>query len=233
MSAEVMDLEELARFLQRDLREVTQLANRGYLPGRKVGGQWRFSRIEITHWVENQMHAFTEEQLATLEGPPNDDLPEFLVGAVLTEACMAVPLEARTRSSVLQELVSVAERSWQVYDPEALLLALKQREEMGATALENGVAIPHPRRPLPNALGENLIGYGRTFTGIPFGAPHGILTDIYFLVCSRDDRAHLRMLARLSRLLLRPGTLDELRAAESALETFQVLEAAEREIVGR
>ena len=39
---------------------------------------------------------------------------------------------------------------WQVYDPAALLTAIENREEMGSTAQVNGVAIPHPRRPLPN-----------------------------------------------------------------------------------
>jgi len=53
MDPETMDLETLARFLQRDVREVAHLASRGYLPGRKVGGQWRFSRSEITRWVES------------------------------------------------------------------------------------------------------------------------------------------------------------------------------------
>jgi PTS system nitrogen regulatory IIA component len=133
---------------------------------------------------------------------------------------------------VLEELVAVAERSWQVYDPQAILQALKQREEMGSTALESGVAIPHPRRPLPNAVGESIIAYGRTTTGIPFGGPHGILTDIFFLVCCQDDRTHLRVLARLSRLLLRPGFLDELRASETSAETYHLLESEERELLG-
>ena len=84
---------------------------------------------------------------------------------------MAVPLAAATKASVLKELVSLAEQSWQVYDPDALLAAIKQREELGTTALSSGVAIPHPRRPSPTVLGESVIAYGRTSTGIPFGAP--------------------------------------------------------------
>ncbi len=34
-----MDLDQLATYLQRDARELSKLANRGYLPGQKVGGQ--------------------------------------------------------------------------------------------------------------------------------------------------------------------------------------------------
>src|SRR5262249_22719565 len=153
------------------------------------------------------------------------------VAALLKLECMAVPLPASTRASVLGELVKLAERSWQIYDREAVLNAIRQREELSSTALASGVAIPHPRRPLPMALGESLLAYGRTASGIPFGAAHGNLTDIFFLVCCRDDKTHLRTLARLSRLLLRPGFLDDLRGAETAEQSWQVIDATERDLV--
>jgi PTS system nitrogen regulatory IIA component len=82
-------------------------------------------------------------------------------------------------------------------------------------------------------VGDTLLVYGRTSSGIPFGGPRGELTDIFFLVCARDDRSHLRTLARLSRLLLRPTMLDELRAAETPSDTFDALAAAERELLGQ
>src|SRR5262249_11803772 len=142
MSGETMDLEEVAQFLRRDVREVTRLANRGYLPGRKVSGEWKFSRTEITHWVETQLHAYTEVELANLEGKTTGAGEELVIGTLLPEACIAVPLPARTKASVLSELVKVAEQSWQVYDADALLKALIQREEMATTAQENGIALP-------------------------------------------------------------------------------------------
>jgi PTS system nitrogen regulatory IIA component len=232
MSHESMDLDQLAFYLQRDVREVTKLASRGHLPGRKVGGEWRFARAEINHWIETQISDYTEQQLAALEraGSSQED-QEPLIATLLSEATTAVPLVAGTRGSVLRELVSLAENSWQVYDPEAILEAIRQREEMASTALENGVALPHPHRPLAAALGESLIAYGRTASGIPFGEPGGGLTDIYFLVCCRDDRTHLQVLARLTRLLLRPDFVTELRAQETPADTWQLIAATERELL--
>src|SRR5262249_58507724 len=100
-----------------------------------------------------------------------------------------------------------------------------------STALGSGVAIPHPRRPLPQALGESVMAFGRTTSGIPFGASHGNLTDIFFLVCCRDERTHLHVLARLSRLMLRPGFLDELRAAQTVSQSHQVIAEAEQQLI--
>jgi PTS system nitrogen regulatory IIA component len=177
------------------------------------------------------MPDYTEQQLTALEKcEPDEDL-EPLISVLLSDATVAVPLKASTRSSVLREMVTLAEQSWQVYDAAAILEAIRQREDIASTALDSGVAILHPRRPLPGALGEAVMAYGRTASGIAFGSARGALTDIFFLDCCRDDRTHLRVLARLSRLLLRPGFIDELRTAETPAETWQIIAAAERELL--
>jgi PTS system nitrogen regulatory IIA component len=232
MGSDMMDMEQLAAYLQRDVREVGKLASRGHLPGHKVGGEWRFARAEINQWIEKQMPTLTEKELTNLESSASrGDVTEPLVASLLSEASVAVPLAASTRASVLKELVALAEQSWQVYDPEAILDAVRQREEMASTALPSGVAIPHPRRPLPAALGESVMAFGRTASGVPFGDPNGGLTDLFFLVCCRDDRTHLRVLARLTRLFLRPGFLDELRAAQTPGEAWQAIVSAEQQLL--
>lgn len=223
-----MNLEQVATYLQRDVREVSKLASRGHLPGKKISGVWRFARTEINYWIETQLHGYTEEQLTALE---HQECDGPLVSALLSEATMAVPMPATTRTSVLKELVNLAEQSWQVYDPESILTAIRQREDLDSTALEGGVATPHPRRPLPGALGESVMAYARTASAIPFGGNHGGLTDLFFLVCCRDHKTHLSVLARLSRLLLRSGFIDQLRAAESVGESYCVIQSAEQALL--
>lgn len=231
MGSEMMDLDQLAVYLQRDLREVTKMASRGHIPGHKVSGEWRFARAEINHWIETQLPHYTDDQLETLETHGGDAETEPLLTSLLSEACVAVPLPASTRASVLKELVVLAEQSWQVYDPESVLEAIRAREEIASTALAEGVALPHPRRPLPAALGESIVAFGRTANGIPFGAPDRGLTDLFFLVCCRDDRTHLRVLARLSRLFRLPGFLDALRAADSHHDARKVMADAEAGLI--
>ena len=225
-----MDVAELARYLRRDAREVSKLASRGQIPGRKVGGDWRFTLAEINHWLETQLPGYSEEELRAFDPGPSEAEP--LLTSLMPEACVAVPLAAGTKGSVLRELVKLAEQSWLVYDPDAILDAIQKREEMASTALEVGVAIPHPRRPMPLALGDSVVAFGRTASGVPFGDPRGGLTDLFFLVCCTDDQTHLRALARIARLILRPGFLDQLRAAETPGEARRVIEEAEGELRG-
>ncbi len=49
-------------------------------------------------------------------------------------------------------------------------------------------------------LAEAVLALGITPGGIPFGSG-GSLTDIFFLICSTSDHEHLRILARLSRVI--------------------------------
>lgn len=47
----VMTVDEVAQFLRLAKTTVYQLARDGELPGRKAGGQWRFSRRELQRWL--------------------------------------------------------------------------------------------------------------------------------------------------------------------------------------
>ena len=233
MSHEPYSLEELARQLGRDRREIEKLANRGRIPGRKVGGEWQFHPMEITHWLEQKMREYTETELAVVEESQlsteaDADVP---VTSLLSLKTVEVPLQARTKRSVLESLVEVAGRSWQIWEPATVLLAVQQREEVLSTAFENGVAIPHPRNPLPDVLGESVVAFGRTLSGIPFGGPKGGLTDLFFLILCRDSRTHLKVLARLGRMLQHPGFLENLREIESSPAAYEIICETDR-IIG-
>lgn len=230
MGNDTMDLEQLARYLRRDSREVAKLVDRGRLPGRKVAGEWRFSRQEVKHWLEQQLPSYTDAELRDLE-EHHEEPSEPLLANLIHEACVAIPLKATTRGSVLRELVTLAEQSWQVYDPKAVLDAIKTRETASSTALENGVAIPHIHRPIHGAIGESLIAFGRTGGGVPFGASDGGLTDLFFLVLCQDEALHLKVLARLARLFLRSDFLTNLRDQPTAHGARQVIVAAEAELL--
>ena len=234
MSHDWYSLDELARQLGRDRREIEKLVNRGRIPGRKISGEWQFHPMEITHWLEQEMREYTDRELAVLEQTHrsvevNDPHP---VAALLRVETVQVPLEARTKRSVLESLVELAGRTWEVWQPAALLTAIQERETVLSTAFENGVAIPHPRNPLPDALGQSVIAFGRTLSGIPFGAPNRGMTDLSFLVVCRDSRTHLHVLARLGRMLQNTEFLERLRATEDSVSAYHLICEADREIVG-
>lgn len=232
MSPESYTLEELALNLGRDRRELERLVSRGRIPGRKVSGHWTFHASEIAQWIESEMRGYTDSQLAQVERTHRSSAVEAdrPVSSLLAPEHVVVPLTARTKRSVLEQLVEAAGRTWKIWEPATVVRAVREREELHSTAFEGGVAIPHTRQPLPDVLEDSVIAFGRTFTGIPFGADDNSLTDLFFLVVCRDTRTHLHVLARLGRMLKRPGFLEELRAASDAAAAYEVITAADRAI---
>ena len=114
--------------------------------------------------------------------------------------------------------------------PDKMSLAIRNREELHPTALENGVALLHPRRPLTDAFADSFLALGITSSGIPFGGPRGVLTDIFFLIASADEATHLRILARLSRLIQMESLTDSLRAASGPKEAWEIIKSADDEL---
>ncbi len=210
-------IESLAKYLHLSPHQVARLADRGKLPGRKVGGQWRFARADIHHWLEQRI-GLDEDEIVDVQGllRASESEQEIVLAELLPVRAIAVPLEARTRASVFTAMVDLAEATGWLWDRGKMIEAIRAREELLPTAMENGVALLHPRRPMPNILAQALLALGISRGGIPFGGNRGALTDVFFLIGSTDDRGHLRTLAKLSRLLGVPGFLESLRAAPDA-----------------
>ena len=213
MTQDDFDLQALAELLQVPVSRVSRMAERGRLPGRKVAGQWRFARSEIHHWVEETIGASDLKDLSKIEKwlDANADAEEARVSNWLRPETIACPLDARTRSSVIQQMVDLVLETGLLWDGPRMKEAVRDREHLHPTALDNGVALLHPRRPLTSILAEPVLAIGRTNQGIPFGGPRGELTDVFFLICSMDDTGHLQMLARISRMLADPGFLESVR----------------------
>jgi excisionase family DNA binding protein len=49
--AEVLDLDQAAELLRVDRDAVAELAESGELPGRRIGGEWRFAREALLAWL--------------------------------------------------------------------------------------------------------------------------------------------------------------------------------------
>ncbi|MCH2130864.1 MAG: PTS sugar transporter subunit IIA [Pirellulaceae bacterium] len=213
-------VDSLASYLHLLPAQIAKLADRGELPARKVSGQWRFSPAEIHHWMEQRMGVLDDDGLAHVEGvlerAATDSVEPINITKMLPVESIAVPLAARTRGRVIQAMSQLAATSGFLWDADKMADAVRAREDMQPTALDNGVALLHPRRPIPSILGESFLAFGRTATGIPFGNSRGMLTDIFLLICSTDDRGHLRTLARISRLFTDNDFLAALRMVENA-----------------
>lgn len=67
MSEDIMTLQELADYLKLSDRTIYGYAQKGLLPGIKIGTSWRFRRTDVDYWLEKQRR-ITEESTSKREG---------------------------------------------------------------------------------------------------------------------------------------------------------------------
>ena len=54
MTDQILTLKEVAAYLKLTEKTAYRLASEGKLPGFKVGGSWRFKRVDLEQWIEEQ-----------------------------------------------------------------------------------------------------------------------------------------------------------------------------------
>jgi nitrogen PTS system EIIA component len=225
-----MSLDELARHIGVDARVVRRWAEKGRMPGQLVGGEWRFNRAALLDWLQRDMHTLDEEHVRDIERAMRENGENHLIASYLATEGVDMNLPARSRASVLRELVRLAERTGLVYDPPEIIGALEDREGLGSTALPRGIAFPHPRRPQTYAIAEPLVCLARVPAGVPFGAPDGRLTDIFVLILANSENLHLGLLARLA-MMFNTDLPDRLRVVESSAEALALMLQTEEAVL--
>ena len=232
-----LTIQEVARMLGADVRRVERMAQRGEIPCQKVGGQFRFNRAEITEWLQRSVGGMSDEHLAQVDAGMTEqrqaEQDETIITPLLRIEAVTTNLGSRTKDSTLRELVALAEKTGLVLNSQELTEAVLHREELRSTAMEGGIAIPHPRRPLPYAISEPILVVGRTSQGIVFGALDGRLTNLFFLTASQDDRHHLHILARLCRMLYDEDFVARLQEAETPHEMIDLMKNRELEVLSQ
>lgn len=235
MPNSTLDFSQLVKYLHLPEPKVKKLVDRGEIPGRKIKGEWQFSMPEVNHWLEHRIGVSADGELADIEdkflrAAPSDAQETVEIAKYLPLEAIAVPFLAKTKESAIRSMTQLAVETGLLWDGEKMADALRKREELHSTALDNGIAVLHPRRPMSNILGETFLALGIAPRGIPFGGGFGNLTDIFFLLCSMDDQIHLRILARLSRILTAPNFLATLRGLETPAEVRRLIADTEASI---
>ena len=235
MPHEIMDEQQVAAYLHMDVRDLAKLASQGRIPCRKIQGKHRFRKGDIDHWIEERMHTLGKERLAGIERGVSAhhgmEADGMIVCPLIPQGGLAAPLNARTRDAAIRALADLADKAGMVYARDELVKEVRNREKLCSTAMMPGVAMPHPRHPLPYDIAGSFVTVGLTSSGIAFGAADGSLTRLFFLICCKDDRTHLHVLARLAQMLHEPDAMDELLLAGGADELGDILSRREQAVL--
>lgn len=142
---------------------------------------------------------------------------------ILAPEAIISSLEVTCKKQALQELAIRASEMTGIEQRE-IFDALLQRERLGSTGLGRGIAIPHVKF---KGLKGIVCLFARLSQPIPFDSQDGENVDLVFLLLAPEHASgdHLKALARISRLVREPSTLDQLRAAADGETLRRVLTA--------
>lgn len=146
---------------------------------------------------------------------------------VLNKEAILVDLKANDKKGVLDELVAPVAKIAEV-DHRDLVAVLLEREQLGSTGIGGGIGIPHGK--LKNL--ENLVlGFGLSHNGVDFESMDGRPTHIFFLLITPDTSTglHLKLLARISRLLKKDPFKEKLLRATRREEIIKAIEAEDED----
>lgn len=144
------------------------------------------------------------------------------IADILGEDLVVPELAGRSKSEVIEELAGVVAEHQPTIDRPRLVQALEDRERLNSTALGEGVAIPHGKLP---GLKRVVSAFGRSSGGVDFNSLDGKPTHLFFLLVAPEDSAgaHLKALARISRLLKDEGFRARLMSAPDARALYQTI----------
>jgi PTS system nitrogen regulatory IIA component len=140
----------------------------------------------------------------------------------LKPEAIVAELTSSSKSEVLKELAQALSKAAPQVAVERLWSVLDEREKIGSTGMEKGVAIPHGRLPELSTL---VASFGVSRAGVNFEARDARPSQFFFALVAPENSAgvHLKALSKISRLFRSDALREALLAAKTPEEIYELI----------
>ena len=186
--------QEVARLMGVPLVTVSRWVHQGKIPCKLKNNAYVFNQAKIISWARAH-HFYLNEALHT--NLSENEKPRISLITAIESGGIFYNLDGNDIYSVLKNAVentSVIRPE----DRERVLNELINREEIASTGIGNGIAIPHPRRPLDCLLTSPAIPVFFLKNKIEFNAVDQQPVLVLFMLFNPSTQIHLKLLATLS-----------------------------------
>jgi mannitol/fructose-specific phosphotransferase system IIA component (Ntr-type) len=141
---------------------------------------------------------------------------------LVQEKIVRIPLVSTDKPDVLRELVQILRDAGEIEDFDAVLGAIREREEKLSTGLENGIAVPHGKT---EAVSSLKLAMGIAPQGIDFASIDGEPCRLFFLLVAPPNQSgpHVEALAEIVKLVQSKAFCRALAGAEDAREVVELI----------
>jgi len=146
---------------------------------------------------------------------------------VLQKESIISDLKSQDKKGILEELVAPIASITGVNHKD-LVRVLMDREQLGSTGIGGGIGIPHGKLKQLESL---ALGFGLSRKGVDFESMDNQPTHIFFLLVTPENSTglHLKMLARVSRILKHDQFKAKLLSATNTDEIFSIIKEQDDE----
>ena len=140
----------------------------------------------------------------------------------LTPELVVAELAVSSKDEALLKLAEQVATVVSGLESAGVLAVLKEREALGSTGIGGGIAIPHGKM---SGLEDVVVLFARSSQGVEFAAVDGKPVYLIFLLLAPEGAAgtHLKILARISRMLKQSDLRDKLLAAADAGALYDLI----------
>lgn len=209
MDLKIKDVAELLNVSETTIRR--WLAG-GQIPAYRLNHQYRFSRLEIENWMmscklkkEESFSTMGRNEKEDLSAEDSFELPlakagtqQFSLFRALHKGAVLTNVPGNTKEEIIRAGAKAASLKLGL-EEDLVAEFLLEREKLMPTALNHGVAIPHPREFIVKGQGDMVIALFPE-NPIDFGAMDGEPVHCLFFLFSSQDKRHLHLLAKIAHL---------------------------------
>jgi PTS system nitrogen regulatory IIA component len=218
-----LNVREASKLLKVSERKVYDWIKRGILRADKVNDQYRLHRSDL---LEQTSSREIDIPAQVFEAPSTAAVSVPRLAYALKAGGIFYSLRGDDKAAVLHAIVNCLTLPSNS-DRESLAQVLLAREALGSTAIGEGIAIPHVRRPILLSTSGPAISLCFLEKPVDFAAFDGQPVFAVFVVISPTARMHLHLLSRLSFALHDPhlkATLERRAPRDEILVEFDRME---------
>ena len=223
-----LNVREASKLLQVSEKKVYDWIKRGILRADRVNDQYRLHRSDL---LEQTSSREIDIPAQIFEAPTTAGVVMPRMAEALNAGGIFYGLQGDDKAAVLGAIVNSLALPPNT-DRESLAQLLLAREALGSTAIGEGIAIPHVRRPILLNTSSPAISLCFLEKPVDFGAFDGQPVFAIFLLISPTARMHLHLLSRLSFALhdsQLKAALVHRAARDEILAEFERVERAMKE----
>ncbi|WP_374054716.1 fructose-specific PTS transporter subunit EIIC [Rossellomorea sp. FM04394] len=147
---------------------------------------------------------------------------------LLTKDTIQINITSTSKTGVIDELVTVLDKSGKLEDPKEFKQAILNREAQSTTGIGEGIAIPHAKT---SAVKAPAIAFGKSAQGVDYESLDGAPAHLFFMIAATEgaNQTHLEALSRLSSMLMDGDVRKSLLNATTKEEVLEIINVHDQE----